>query len=79
MKEALFTLADIPRTVSVPKASEATVLGLVAVGPPRPELDQFRSTSAFNSLRLQRVNSENTNGMVWLTLKMIQNTLMRGR
>jgi E3 ubiquitin-protein ligase HUWE1 len=35
--EALFTLADEPRTISVPKEGETIVPGSIAVGPPRPE------------------------------------------
>ena len=35
--EALFTLADEPRTISVPKEGETIVPGPIAVGPQRPE------------------------------------------
>lgn len=35
--EALFTLADEPRSISVPKEGEMIVSGPIAVGPPRPE------------------------------------------
>jgi E3 ubiquitin-protein ligase HUWE1 len=35
--EALFTLADEPRTISVPKEGEIVVPSPIAVGPPRPE------------------------------------------
>jgi len=35
--EALFTLADEPRTIPAPKEEETIVPGPIAVGPPRPE------------------------------------------
>lgn len=34
--EALFTLADEPRSISLPKENEPVVIGPISVGPPRP-------------------------------------------